>query len=226
MQKIRNQLGIVLFFSIVFIASCITFNNRSDFKNYNYDNEMFAEDISLFDGLTIYAAPKKTFKQKELLLFFKKDSLKYIISNDRLHRIRYRYNLVEDSIHTLDIDRVKRFERGGSYEILDSIVACKNIIIKKNIVLSSNRSSWNNTFIEVYVKKDNAISTYSLKQPVNKMESASPHTKSIIQLFQQNKFIVNDSFQFIIKTSIPLNPEMDKQFFIKKIMHFHYAKKY
>jgi hypothetical protein len=225
MQAIRNQLGVILFFTIVLIASCITFNNRSDFKNYNYDNEMFAEDISLFDGLKIYAAPKNINRQNELLLFFKKDTLKYIISNDWSHRIRYRYKLVEDSIHTLDVEKIKRFDRGGSYEILDSIVACKNIIIKKNVVLSSRRSTWNNTAIDVYVKKENTILKYNLKEISNKIETATISTKSIIQLFQQNKMIVSDSIQFVLKENIQLTTEIEQQFFRKNIMQFRNTKK-
>jgi hypothetical protein len=122
MQTIRNQLGVILFFTIVFIASCITFNNRSDFRSYNYDTEMYAEDISFFDGIKIYASAPKINRQKELLLFFKKDSLKYLISNDWWHRIRYRYKLLEDSIHTLDIERRRWADRGGSYEIVDILL--------------------------------------------------------------------------------------------------------
>jgi Holliday junction resolvasome RuvABC endonuclease subunit len=79
--------------------------------------------------------------------------------------------------------------------------------------------------INVFIKKENIISQYSLKEATNKIESISIATKSIIQLFQQNKVILSDSIQFVLKENTQLNAAIEQQFFKKNIMHFSSSKK-
>jgi hypothetical protein len=215
MQKFYQPIFTCLFFALVIIASCITFRDKSNFDNYTFDGEMYAQDIDLFDGFKIYKAPNKIHDKKQLLLLFNKDSLKYIITNNLWYSIRYKYALIEDSLHTLYKDKFKRMERGGGYTVTDSIIVCKNIIIKKKSLAGNRIMHWNNNNIDVYVKNNAVMVHYNFTNKSNQRNYTIPNAKAIIQLFQQAKLVVNDSIAFIVKDTTTLTKETEKQFFRK-----------
>jgi hypothetical protein len=202
-----------LFFLIVFIASCITFNNNQVVEKYDYDTSIYADDINAFNGFTIHEAKNALIKQNQFVLLFKENKLTYLLSNNPLHHFSYNYNELENGMHLLYNETKNRFERGGNLSIIkDSILCYKNIVLKKYKIVGS-RFSRSCSYL-IFKKENTSVQQFTFRDTTSDAFSA----KAIVTTFANGN--EKKSFPDFKETKIiPITTElMERQFFKNYIL--------
>ncbi len=160
MQNIYSQIKIVLFFTIVIIASCITFNNQKNIDTYKYTNEILASNINFWGKATIHQLKISDNKKTALLLLLTKEKLEYIVSNENGHYNRYKYSKVNDTTHLLVSQPNKiPFLSRSENSYIDSILFTPSLCIEKSIpVRNNNRYEASLVrFLTIYTKDNQNI---------------------------------------------------------------------
>jgi hypothetical protein len=211
MRKFRNQIAIVLFFVIIIIASCITFN------------EILASTINFWGKTTIHQLKSGADKKKALLILFSKKKLEYVVSNESNHYDRYKYTMVNDSTHILVLqkNRAPIFSRGES-EFIDSILITSNLCVKMSCIPSRNNRTNDNRYFRVYKKEENNIYEYYIKYSENNKFKNLPLIKIATLLQEENIFTISKEVQLEKTIPIITTPQENTLdlFFRKNIMSF------
>jgi hypothetical protein len=161
MQKFYKPIFICLFFVIIIIASCITFNNQKNIDKYDYNRELLVKNVNFWGTPTLEEADGKNNKKNELLALFKNKKLQYIVSNDNNHYYRYKYQKINDTSNLLvsQPNKLPLFSR-SDFSQTDSILFTPTLCIQKTGNFQRFGSD-RTTSVIIHTKDAESITSYS-----------------------------------------------------------------